>query len=1032
MTRDYVDEILKLIKKEVNNSADPEEITLTFIDALFPKIEASLKIIDNAYGEPSLDKDTAKIYFDRAKRKFLSLRPVNVEPPTTITKDKYNSWLTEERRNKISWNYSDRYWQSLRKKDRAESVINRTKSSSEEILGHLGDPQSSQNFFIKGLVVGEVQSGKTENFNAVINRAIDSGYQLILVFSGIMEDLRLQTQDRIESDIVGWGSVDANGIKWARNDKKGVGKIESFGIHGDNEVQQIEAITSCETDFSSHRLRSSPALNSKKILICKKNVSVLRNLINWLGDMPKNEIQSIPLLVLDDEADNASLNNEGARGREYASKVNGHIRAILAMFDKKSYLGYTASPFANVLADRNDPSERHWPVKHRDEDREFPQVNNLFPDDFIVRLKSPTNYIGAKQLFETVADMPKLPVISVVNDYMNEFPTRLRRGTDEPVENIQSREEWDEKVRDTGQYLGCYNFNEYKRATRAAKRDDNFPKTLPQSLKDAVMCFVLSIAIRETRVTDLRGSNLYEPHNTMLVHTSLFTTWQNDTKELLKNYVDEIKSGLQNHSSDQLNSIFIRFENIWNRFFNDLVFNIKDYVRSEYEDAYMRPVSFEFIKGYLLSAIDGIEVKAINSFTGDELNYQDELPCKYIAVGGNRLSRGFTVRGLSINYFIRSTNYSDTLLQMGRWFGYRPGYLDCCRIFSTQKVIEKFNSTTRCIEELEVEFDKMRDQGRSPKNFLVRVKKHPGVLKITRPSILRRTEVIRWSFQDQLEMTTRFDVSKVKMTQVWNSFKRNISPLFTSIDSKHNNEFLKAKLHGAEILDFLRYPNNFDPTTLNSMIKFIELCQTQGALINWTVAVKLIRQTSNNILHSDKSGLPRDVRLAIRRGPKSTKDNNPHRDLFLNQKEFRATGSSANIMSSPKDMAVSLSKSDIDQAEREFRQLKPENRNKTIPESVYRERIPQTDGTLIIYLFDARHAFNQDCDPPDEEFNNLVKVEGYDLEIPIIGYAIGFPKIEPDPGREYVHGAYNLETEEDEQEETVEFAGDFALPDDDG
>ena len=134
---------------------------------------------------------------------------------------------------------------------------------------------------------------------------------------------------------------DANGIRWARNDKKGVGKIESFGMHGDNDVQQIEAITSCETDFSSHRLRSSPALNSKKILICKKNVSVLRNLINWLGDMAQDEIQRIPLLVLDDEADNASLNNEGAKGREYASKVNGHL-TILAMFEKKSYLGYTA------------------------------------------------------------------------------------------------------------------------------------------------------------------------------------------------------------------------------------------------------------------------------------------------------------------------------------------------------------------------------------------------------------------------------------------------------------------------------------------------------------------------------------------------------------------------------------------------------------------------------------------------------------------------------------------------------------------
>ena len=241
---------------------------------------------------------------------------------------------------------------------------------------------------------------------------------------------------------------------------------------------------------------------------------------------------------------------------------------------------------------------------------------------------------------------------------------------------------------------------------------------------------------------------------------------------------------------------------------------------------------------------------------------------------------------------------------------------------------------------------------------------------------------------------------------------------------------MTAHLHGQQIIDFLRYPNNFDSTILNSMIKFIELCQTQGALVDWTVAVKLTGRSPNS-LSSEISGLPCDAKLAIRRGPKSRETNDPHRNLFLSQKEFRATGSSANIMSSPKDMGVSLSNYEIEEAERAFRAEKPENENKTIPERVYRNRIPQTEGTLIVYLFDSRYAFNQDRNPPDDEFNNLVQQEGYDLEIPIVGYAIGFPQIEPDPGREYVHGNYDLELEEEEQEETVEFEGDFAVPDDD-
>ena len=188
----------------------------------------------------------------------------------------------------------------------------------------------------------------------------------------------------------------------------------------------------------------------------------------------------------------------------------------------------------------------------------------------------------------------------------------------------------------------------------------------------------------------------------------------------------ENKRGIQNDSIDKVDSIFIRFENIWNRYFNDLVFNIREFVRSDYEDAYMRPVSFEFIRSYLPSAIEEIKVMAVNFLTGDKLDYQDDVPSKYIAVGGNRLSRGFTVRGLTINYFIRSTNYSDTLLQMGRWFGYRPGYLDCCRIFSTQKVVEKLNSTTRCIENLRL--SSIRCVMRvSHRGIFSQGQKHPGI-----------------------------------------------------------------------------------------------------------------------------------------------------------------------------------------------------------------------------------------------------------------------------------------------------------------
>ena len=253
-------------------------------------------------------------------------------------------------------------------------------------------------------------------------------------------------------------------------------------------------------------------------------------------------------------------------------------------------------------------------------------------------------------------------------------------------------------------------------------------------------------------------------------------------------YLEEITHRIENDSLDQINSIYIRFENIWDRYFAEITENIRDYVRSDYVDAFMKPVPYDLVRSYLPSAVEKIKVRAINSNTGDKLNYSDDEPSKYIAVGGNRLSRGFTVRGLSINYFIRSTNYSDTLLQMGRWFGYRPGYLGCCRIFTTADVVERFIQQRVVSKSLGWNLIGC-ELGKTPSNFLVRVKKHPGVLKITRPSILKNTKEIKWSFQNQLQMTTSFDISKNKIDEVWKSFQSNTAPLFASAVPEKTGDF---------------------------------------------------------------------------------------------------------------------------------------------------------------------------------------------------------------------------------------------------
>ena len=444
----------------------------------------------------------------------------------------------------------------------------------------------------------------------------------------------------------------------------------------------------------------------------------------------------------------------------------------------------------------------------------------------------------------------------------------------------------------------------------------------------------------------------------------------------------------------------------------------------------MVPITFESLRNYLPDAIDKIETKAINSETGDKIGYKKSSPKNVIAVGGNRLSRGFTLEGLSITYFVRTTNYSDTLLQMGRWFGYRPGYLDCCKNFITSDSIDKFNSTTRCIEELETEFRKMEAQDKSPENCVVRVKKHPGVLKITRPSILKNTIDVKWSFQDQLEMTTQFDIHKENISAVWESFRSSLVPKFNK--GEKNRGFLTFDTNADGLIEILEATTNYPPDVARSLIQFVRLCKNNNLLTNWRIALKTTGQANvskgKGVVKKEESGLSEDVVLAIRSGP--SEKALIHRDDFLKKNIFRATGSSANIMTAPTDMSLALDTLDIDKAVAKFKREttaklkhdKPSLSDEAIlelvnkkkpPERVYREAMPETQGLMVIYLFDSYYSFNQEKGAEQTSFSRFVNEGGHDLNIPLVGFALGFPPIENDPGGIYVQGDYNLDIDEE-------------------
>lgn len=1037
----YEEQLRGLIKLKVQKMPEHQNLS-EYLESIRGNVLEKLRVIEQQFERPAVDEETLYSYWENARREYIHTKGSRLGGPSFADREGYETWLTEDRLGKIKWDYTDRYVKLLKKSGRSDDVVKKIELSSLDILKRLGDPHSSEPFLRKGMAVGEVQSGKTGNFNAVINRAIDSGYRLVIVLSGIMEDLRRQTQLRIETDVIGEGTTNVDRLEWG---PKGVGIIKPFIQSPGEHIRQAIATTSYKSDFNVRLLDSGFSLNQTNILVCKKNVSILANIINAFRNWQQNdERHAVPFLLLDDEADNASLNNLGSKGRAYASKVNGHIRALLDLFDRKTYLGYTATPFANLLQDHNEASNLGWVIPHKTadgkEERVFSQVPNLFPDDFIVKLDSPSNYVGAKQIFETV-EAPnnelgeKLPIVRLVSDDTEHFPVKVLKDSFPPegVVNFQNKADWNARVGELERFEDFDSYDDYKKRTRAATVADDFPRRLPDSLKEAVQAFLLSTAVRESRDASMRSSSLHQPHNTMLIHVSRFRSWQNKTKDLVDKYRKELTHRIHNESPGAPDSIYEELRLVWNRHHEKLVTSIAGYLPPGYTDDYMVPIVFDAVIKFLPKLINDVEVRAINSDTGDSLSYTKSQPKKVIAVGGNRLSRGFTLEGLTVNYFVRTTNYSDTLFQMGRWFGYRAGFLDCCLLFTTEDSVDKFNSTTRCVEELEAEFEK---HGMRPKDYQFKVRTHPGVLQITRPNMLRNTERKKGSFQDKLEMTTQFDVRPEKIRAVWDTFLQQICPLFHERESQG---FFKATLTGEEMLHLLACENNFSSFTLDLLQEYISSCNERGYLTDWNVLIKCSGDASpavaKGVLRAEETQLPGDIKMAIRRGPRDGVD----KIMFLSDQKFKATSRSANIMTSPMDMrvAANLSQARYDEAIKKYRDLMEkklkrdfpdltddefekelDGKLKRPPERVFREELDESTGVLIIYLFDSHYVFRQaGVAQKDPDYAEEVRAKNHDLDIPLVGLALGFPPIANDPAGDYVYRPYVLESEEQEEYE---------------
>lgn len=646
-----------------------EDLVLTFINSKYKEIppseqefrEEAAKFRQDIQSSVSVTNDEFEDILARL------MQTVEIRLDTGIyVSDRNNghqSWLPAKRAD-FDFFFWDRYRKYLEQEKhwnpRVTSTLGRI---SDEILDLCGDPAEDR-FAIKGLVLGDVQSGKTANYTAICNKAADTGYRIIIILSGLQENLRIQTQERLDAEFSGRKSeyfLDPKAKQGIKNRANGVGKYGK----PNNPSQKIASFTSVTKDFDSGVLRSNnlgiESVNCPVLFVVKKNKRILNNLIKWLSDNNTHNAAGeidLPLLLIDDEADNASVNTKDPDSQPAA--INDCIRRLLKLFSKTTYLGITATPFANIFIDPEAPDD-------------------LFPADFIYALSAPTNYIGADRIFGEDGDCSNMLIPIKTSDLENCFPPKHKK--------------------------------------------DFAVSELPDDLYEAAGYFLLINAIR-----DIRGD--VTQHRSMMVHISLFTDVQNQITEKLSEWLEQVQSDFRNYGrlsteeTEEIDSIR-KLHSIWEKY------SLSAICGKEWA---------EVLRDYLYKAVAPIEVKSVNKTTGAaSLNYSryEKTGLRVIAVGGNGLSRGLTLEGLCVTYFHRNTKMYDTLMQMGRWFGYRPNYDDLVKVWMSEEAIEWYEQITKATAELKEEIIRMRNAQQTPREFGLKVRQDPGSLIVTARNKMR-------------------------------------------------------------------------------------------------------------------------------------------------------------------------------------------------------------------------------------------------------------------------------------------------------
>lgn len=784
-----------------------------------------------------------------------------------------------------------------------------------ELMNCLSNPniEPEKPIFRRGLVIGDVQSGKTATYGGLICKAADAGYKVVILLTGTTESLRKQTQERMEEGIIGFT---------IRVDKKGT-KQKSFnrvGVGLDNEEIRAMAYTSYQDDFvgSSDTLLSTLGSHKNLVMfIVKKNVTVLEKLLNWLVELNKNVLDGlihVPLLLIDDEADNASINTK--MDKSSPTKTNALIRQICTAFNNSTYVGFTATPFANVFIDP-DTTEQMTSA-------------DLFPEHFIYVLPTPSNYIGAKKIF--------------YKDGENHSMLKPITDIDEPdVETLKAMEP-EERFSRKLYY----------------KHPKEWEGELPDSLTESIYCYMVANAVR-----DLRGDS--KAPRTMMINVSRFVKVQRYLKKQVEEIVNSIHRAVdcdfhENNKKNRGLPVYQKFVEVWNRHFGNLGLDQE----------------FVINKKVLLDAIDKIQVVIVNSDKDSmKLDYKKYPSMRIIAIGGLALSRGLTLKGLMTSYFYRNTSTFDVLMQMGRWFGYRPNYDDLCQIWTSHTSARWYEEITRSTEELKDDIRQMFEEKMTPKEFGIKVRDESDDLQITAYNKMRtsfkRTEYL--TFWGNLVETPYASLIPQNNINSYDAVKLLVQRLYASGYSARTYEGSASK-HKTKVfydvpIDFItfflskievsRFNAKFDTKTIQEFLND----NYSGKLGKWDISIQ--------------SGSGEEI-IDYGHG---VKINSAKRDMFVSNNHICFTG--RGTLGGPTDGYVGITPQQREAAKKAMEEAKRaagEKPTKGASNYTWFKYISDRKPLLVIY------SIKHSGDEGDDAINKYLREIG---DTPVMGFGIGFP-----------------------------------------